>query len=97
MPQHVAQRRQGGARISANDPSLLKSIVLSGGGLSWLPFYLVRQEVADGRLVRCLPDRMLDGPEVYAIYADRKNLPHKTRVFLDHLVKHVPAALDSSD
>lgn len=80
-----ASERSAHPRLSLNDPLLIKRVVLDGMGLGWLPLYLCRDEVADGRLIRCLPERTIKGPEVYALFSGRRDLPAKTRVFVDFL------------
>lgn len=72
-------------RLSMNDPLLIKRMVLDGIGLGWLPLYLCRDEIADGRLIRCLPERTIEGPEIFALYSGRRDLPAKIRVFVDFL------------
>ncbi|MDX2234410.1 MAG: LysR substrate-binding domain-containing protein [Hyphomonadaceae bacterium] len=76
-------RRQ---RLSTNDPLLIKGFVLDGFALGWLPLYLCRAEIAEGRLIRCLPERTISGPEVFALFHGRPEAPVKVRAFVDFLV-----------
>lgn len=73
-------------RLSLNDPFLIKGQVLEGFGIAWLPTYLCRAEIKVGSLVRCRPDETLHGAEVFALHPGRREMPPKSRVFIDHLI-----------
>jgi len=61
---------------------------LAGIGIARLPTYLVGPDIRSGRLVRLLDDLIDAETDIVLVYADRRNLPAKIRVFIDHLVAH---------
>lgn len=65
----------------------LYQATLNGMGISRLSTYLIYKDLAAGRLVRILPDYEDNGSDLFAVYAERKNLPPKVRVFIDFLVE----------
>ncbi|MFW5876434.1 MAG: LysR family transcriptional regulator [Myxococcota bacterium] len=72
--------------FKANNGLLLKEAALQGLGLIVGPRFMVSEELARGRLVTVLDDYA--GPEhgVYAMYAQRRHVSPKVRVFVDFLV-----------
>lgn len=80
-PLSVAHR----PRYVADDLLTLKFAVLAGIGAGILPDYLCRQELADGRLRKVLPDWCLPRPIVHAVFASRRGLLPAVRSFLDFL------------
>ncbi len=80
----------GGLRLrgtfEANSADALYHATLAGLGVARLSTYLVVEDLREGRLIRLLPDYEDNGSDIYAVYSARRNLPPKTRVFIDHLV-----------
>lgn len=77
------------SRLWFNDPLLIKSQLIAGLGSGWLPLHLAHVDVTAGRLVRCKPEHTLTGPEVFALFPSRKDIPMKTRVFIDFLAERL--------
>lgn len=77
---HVA----GPARV--NSPVASLQAALAGLGFAVLPTYLADPQIAEGRLVRVLEDRMPEGPSLTAVYPHRRHLAGKVRALIDHLV-----------
>jgi len=77
---HVA----GPARV--NSPVAAMQAALAGLGFAVLPTYLADPQIAEGRLVRVLEDRMPEGPSLQAVYPHRRHLAGKVRALIDHLV-----------
>lgn len=71
--------------LSGNE-SLLMFAVCEGMGFSFMPHWLVEDELAAGRLEHVLPDLARPAAPLYAVYPDRSYLPAKVRSFLDFLV-----------
>lgn len=72
-------------RYVADDLLAVKLAVLAGIGVSILPDYMCREELADGRLVAALPGW---GPEpgiVHAVFPSRRGLVPAVRLLLDFL------------
>lgn len=49
--------------------------------------------IADGKLVRLLPDHSCDTVDAHALYPSHRSLSAKVRVFVDALVAHLRQAL----
>lgn len=77
-------------RYVADDLLTLKFAVLAGTGMCWLPDYMCHTELADGRLVRVLPDWSAPPSVVHAVFPSRRGLSPAVRRFLDFLGEAVP-------
>ena len=73
------------ANLECNDGIVLRDWALQGLGLSWRPFWEVREDIAAGRLVEVLGEYALEDDPVYAVVAERKYLPSRVRLFIEHL------------
>ncbi|MFD2497749.1 substrate binding domain-containing protein [Rhizorhabdus histidinilytica] len=71
--------------LVVNHGDIYKQAILDGVGIGHLSRYLVYQEINDGRLIELFPDRGVVNSFIYVVYPQRRNLPLKTRVFIDHL------------
>ena len=71
------------------EPAAALEVLLGGGGIGRLPEYLAAKPVAEGRLVRVLPELRPETVEVHALYA--RSLTAKTRVFIETLSEHLAA------
>lgn len=68
----------------------IREAALHGAGVARLAHFLVCQDVLDGRLVPLLYNYApVCERAIYAVYPDRKYLPSKVRVFVDHLQTHM--------
>jgi DNA-binding transcriptional LysR family regulator len=76
-------RMQAAARC--NSPSSVRELVREGLGASVLLDYMLREDVAQGRLVRLLPDWTLPGVGLYAMYPASRHVPAKVRALIDFL------------
>lgn len=79
----VAPPRPG--RISANNGEAMRDMALAGLGLALLPMFIVHDALADGRLVRVLPDLPPTPVPISAVWPPARPMPAKTRAFVDHL------------
>jgi DNA-binding transcriptional LysR family regulator len=71
---------------SANE-TLLHHACLHGMGFTFLPKWLVSDDLAEGRLERVLPDKLFFAGRLLAVYPSRKYLSLKVRSFLDFVVR----------
>ncbi|WP_250533201.1 LysR family transcriptional regulator [Caballeronia sp. AZ10_KS36] len=91
------------AVYSVNSALMVRLATLRGMGFSILPEGIVAGDLADGTLVRLLPDYSVDDPEMKLsiVYPGRQYLPAKTRFFIDYalerLTKEVNAANNKPD
>ncbi|NAW68319.1 LysR family transcriptional regulator [Vibrio sp. V27_P1S3P104] len=72
--------------FSANEATALLSAAIYGMGVSLQPTYLVARALANGQLIRLLPDWQPQTMAIYALYPSRKHLAPAVRHLIDHLV-----------
>lgn len=56
-----------------------------------LSTYLVGKDLKSGRPVQVLPEHVHQKADILAVYPHRRNLPPKTRAFIDFLVERLGA------
>lgn len=75
--------------LTVDDGAAILGAVDAGVGIGLLPDFSAAQALANGRVVRLLPDWRLLGPyaerKAYAVYLPTRHLPQKVRAFIDHL------------
>ncbi len=64
-----------------------KQMALLGSGITWLPEMYVAQELADGRLVRLLPEWTSEDVGVYAVWPRNAGSRSLTRLFLNYMAE----------
>ncbi len=67
---------------SANE-ALLHLAALEGLGVTFLPHWLIREDLAERRLELVLPSSAGTAGRLFAVYPSRKYLSAKVRTFLD--------------
>ncbi|MBB3999019.1 LysR family transcriptional regulator [Aureimonas pseudogalii] len=72
-------------RFSANSPYTVRAATLAGLGVALTPDFVVRDDIAQGRLVSILEDFVPRDAGIYAVFPHRRHLPARTRVFVDFL------------
>ena len=93
MPVHIDGKaahvdlKTGVAHV--NDPLVVRQALLSGGGVSLLPFRYVDPLIADGRLVEVFSNVTFDmaASSLSAVYKSKQHLPPRVRAFLDFLAE----------
>ena len=75
------------ARYSSNNIMSVREVVLAGGGVSALTEFSVGCDLAEGRLVRILPEWRGRETDIHAVYPARQNVPPRLALFIDHLTK----------
>ncbi len=75
-------------RLAIEDFSVRKNAALAGLGFSMLPLMNCHQELADGRLIRLLPEWALPGGFLQAVYPHRRGMLPAVRAWLDHVTEH---------
>lgn len=78
--------------FSASDGATLRHAAASGLGLAVVPLFMAATDVAAGKLELVLEDARRAEIGIYAVYASRRQLPARTRLFLDHLTTWFAAA-----
>lgn len=80
------------ARFVVNSIGFARELVLNGQGLGIFPNRLCTEDVAQGRLLRALPQLPLPDIVVSATFIGQRHLPRKTRAFLDFIAGHLDDA-----
>ncbi len=78
----VTHLRPSGA-LDCSDGQVLHDWCLQGLGLAWRSTWEVEREVADGRLEVVLQDFAAPANGIYAVFAQRKHLPLRVRLWID--------------
>jgi DNA-binding transcriptional LysR family regulator len=76
-----------GGPMECNDGAVLHAWALAGHGLAWRSMWEVADEIASGRLVTVLDDFRAPDNAIHALFPQRRHLPLRVRMFIDHL-KH---------
>ena len=85
------------AAIYANSTGMLMESALQGIGFAQLPYFVCRQHLEDGRLIKLLPEyESMPERSIYAIYPDKRFLPLKVRKFIDMLSDRLGKDMDIS-
>lgn len=71
--------------LECNDGAVLHDWALQGLGLTWRSMWEVKDDITDGRLVTVLDRFSSPDYPVYAVVAQRKYLPGRVRLFIEHL------------
>jgi DNA-binding transcriptional LysR family regulator len=69
----------------SNNFFVLRAMVLEGAGVAALPQFIVREALRERRLVPLLQDWALEGATVQVVYPQQRELPARTRAFVQHL------------
>ena len=73
--------------LHANNGDVLREAAIAGMGVILQPDFLLEDALADGRLVRVLPEWEASPIGIFAVYTSRSHLAPKVRSFIDHLVE----------
>lgn len=76
-------------RPTINSALAVRQAALEGLGIVELNSYIVGEDIVDGRLVRLLPQYRPKELDIYAVYAERRFLAPKIRVFVDALLARI--------
>lgn len=74
-------------RLDCSDGQVLHDWCLRGLGIAWRSTWEVEREVASGELLSVLDDFAAPPNGIYAVFAQRKHLPLRVRLWIDFL-KH---------
>ncbi|CDY78935.1 Transcriptional regulator, LysR family [Caballeronia glathei] len=69
--------------LSTANGEVLHDWVLQGRGLALKALWDIQEDLRSGALVECMPEHQCDQIELYAVFASRRHLAPRVRVFLD--------------
>jgi len=75
------------SQLIANDGDVLRTAVLAGLGIAFLPTFLVGEDIRVGRLEAVLPQYADDSAAIYAVFPHARHLSPKLRAFIDFLAE----------
>lgn len=81
------------ARVQMDDLQGVADAAVAGLGVAWLPYWLVRDALQQGRLLEVLPAASSAIYPIHAVWPWVPHLPLKTRVAVDALLQQLPARL----
>jgi DNA-binding transcriptional LysR family regulator len=74
-----------GGNMVCNDGAVLHDWAMAGRGLAWRSMWEVSSEIEAGVLIPVLEQYAAPGNDIYAVFAQRRHLPLRIRVFVDFL------------
>lgn len=85
--------RQAGCRLTVDDGLSQKIATIAGAGISMNSLWSIHRELADGSLVRVLPDYTVDDQAaLWLVYPKSNVLTAKVRIFIDFLIDRIGGA-----
>ena len=82
--------RLAGCRLIVDDGLSQKIATMAGAGISMNALWSVHRELADGSLVRVLPDYKIDDQAaLWLVYPKSNVLTAKVRIFIDFLLEKI--------
>ena len=76
-------------RIRGNDFLFIRELI-AGAGIGPLPWFLARQEVVSGRLLRVLPEYRGAGMTAHLVHPPARPVPPKVIALCTYLREHAP-------
>ncbi|QET05287.1 LysR family transcriptional regulator [Cupriavidus pauculus] len=77
------------ALLTVNTVEPLIEMAEQGHGLAYIPNFLVRRQLEDGRLVTVLSDYATDRKVFRAVWPSGRHMSPKIRVFVDYMARHL--------
>ncbi|MDN3381553.1 LysR family transcriptional regulator [Pseudoalteromonas sp. APC 3358] len=75
-------------RLEVDEIQMMKQAVESGVGISYIPDYIALPLIKAGKLKRILPDWQSKGQPFSMLYRDRKQIPYRVRLLIEHTLQH---------
>lgn len=77
------------SNLMMNDPLAIREAAVAGGGIGTLPGYLVRDELASGKLVQVLPQFRGVGATVYFVHTPMQPLPPQIKLLRELITPRI--------
>lgn len=88
---HAVEVKAAGS-LHANSGEVLVAAAVAGQGIILETDFHVAAALADGRLLRVLPQYQGGSGDIWAVYPSRRHLSAKVRLFVDHVAAEFAAA-----
>lgn len=75
------------SRFMVNSARAARDLALEGAGIAYCPLFVLREDLAAGRLVPLLPDWQGSASPINAVYLEGRGLPAKLRALIDFAQK----------
>ncbi|HBC7428071.1 TPA: LysR family transcriptional regulator [Providencia rettgeri] len=82
------------SRLMMDDMQAIKDIAITGGGIAWLPYWLVREQLASGSLKEILKEHSSASWPIYAVWLRTPRRSLKVRLAIDKLISELPSMID---
>ena len=79
------------ARVSVNEESAIKKLVVNGAGIGVLSAYCCRPALASGQLVPLFPEWSIPPLDVNIVFASKRELSPNVRAFVDFMKERLGA------
>ncbi|MGE3609498.1 MAG: LysR family transcriptional regulator [Bacteriovoracaceae bacterium] len=83
--------------FSINDLNLIKSLTISGLGISLLPTFICMPEVKSGKLIRILDKWKTEPRPVHFVYPSQKFVSPKTKAFIETTTSIIQSNLENAE
>lgn len=78
------------SRLRFDDLEAIADAAVAGGGVAWLPCWLIAPHVRAGMLTLVMDSRHVLATDIHVIWPRTRYLPYKARMTIDALVAEVP-------
>jgi DNA-binding transcriptional LysR family regulator len=75
--------------FTSNNFFVLRSLAIHGNGFAALPPFLANEAVSRGQLVPAVKGWSLEGSPVHIVVPQQKEIPLRTKKFMEHLAEHL--------
>lgn len=76
-------------QVQVNDIRVIRALAQAGEGVALLPLYLCKEDCAEGRLVRVLPEWHAKADPVHIVYPRQRFMAPKLRAFIDLAIQEL--------
>jgi DNA-binding transcriptional LysR family regulator len=88
---------EGPARLDIDSYEVMRELALAGFGLTFLPNYILADELRVGTLVEVLRDHRPPPDPIRLVYPSRRHLAPRTRAFIDLLAQRWESGVPGVD
>lgn len=78
------------SRLRFDDLQAIADAAVAGGGLAWLPCWLIAPYVRAGKLALVMDSQRVLATDIHVVWPRTRYLPYKTRTAIDAIVAEIP-------